>query len=465
MTPSGSSTCSPPPDAALEPLLAHDSMASQVDGSIPESPIAVFPTPGQLPRWVTRIALPILAFAFLLYNAFLLTIMIAIHPKNDFGRTFESAKAFMRGEPLYGMNDSIPWNITNGKNLGVHATVDLWNLNPPHFHLLLVPLTFLSDRWALIIWCLINGACFIWSVRLIAAEAGLQLTLEQRHLALFFLLAFIGTGSALVTGHLSFLLLLLVTLVWRDARHDRWLRAGLYLGLGLSVKPFLLMLVPYLAWRRQWGALAVATGVTAGCFAAGWLAFGPANHTAWFNMLDQANQWSWLPMNASIHGMLTRTFSDNVYFAPLAELSKSGVTLWWLALGVPIGVVTLWAASRDASTRGLDRAFAVLLVAALMLSPLGWTYYFWLPVGPAVACFMPRGRLAGGTPSVRRLLLFSAPGFMYPILLIEWGQPSPIATLALTNIYLASLLCVWAALLVDAFRPSGAAVTVRSSCS
>jgi hypothetical protein len=119
--------------------------------------------------WKTA-ALCLLGFVLVLYDTLNFLIMVELTPKNDFGRTFLSAVAFVQGEDMYGMNPSIPWKLDDG------TVLELWNLNPPHFHLLLLPFAWLPIRVALVLWLLVNIICGYCALRLIAREAQLTFT-------------------------------------------------------------------------------------------------------------------------------------------------------------------------------------------------------------------------------------------------------------------------------------------------
>jgi hypothetical protein len=393
------------------------------------------------------VGLCVLAVVLVLYNFLNVALMIELTPKNDFGRTFLSAVAFVHGEAMYVRNEAIPWKLEDG------SVIDLWNLNPPHFHLLLLPLAWLSARTALIIWLMLNLLCGYSAARRILHESQLTFTPKQRQLALLGILGFIGTGSALVTGHMSFLLFWLVTLSWLAARHERWTASGVWLGLALSVKPFLLFLVPYFLWRRQWRAVMALTATILLCLAAGLAVFGVENHRAWLHLLQVADNWAWLPMNASMMGFLSRTFTDNPMFTPLTSGSPALMRTLWLVTGIPMGLLTYAAAFRDSSQHGMDRAFALMLVASLLLSPLGWTYYFWLPVGPLVV-FLARERRSAVrcSPWTRKLLKFALIGLLYPLWCITFFQPLCLGTLLISSVYFWGLLLVWLALSIDSAR-------------
>jgi hypothetical protein len=109
----------------------------------------------------------------------------------------------------------------------------------------------------------------------------------------------------------------------------------------------------------------------------------------------------------------------------------------------------LWLAVTDTAREATDRAFCLLLVAAHLISPLGWVYYMWLPVGPAVALVvreMPghqRGLVAKGLAAV------AIAGCCWPI---TWGylfQPHAWATVWVGSMYFWSTLAGWGWLLLD----------------
>src|SRR5262249_23272092 len=157
------------------------------------------------------------------------------------------------------------------------------------------------------------------------------------------------------TGQLTLLLLLPVTLAWIEARRGRWIRSGLYLGACLSVKPFLLLVLAYYLCRRRWAAVGAAIGASAVCFAVGLVVFGVRNHEMWLRGLGAVEGWGWLPMNASLQGMLLRSFTANKYFQPASTFDLNHLRLIGLAVGGLMGIASLLVAAGDATEEGIDR--------------------------------------------------------------------------------------------------------------
>ena len=145
-------------------------------------------------------------------------------------------------------------------------------------------------------------------------------------------------------------------------------------------------------------------------------------------------------------------------FTPLAEASPPVIGTIWLGTGILVGLLTYAVAFKDSSRRGVDRAFALMLLASLLLSPLGWTYYFWLPVGPIVVLWAAwrRGPDAetGCSTWTRNLLKFALIGLMYPLWCIGLGQPRSLGTVLISSLYFWGLVLVWFALLIDGWRLS-----------
>src|SRR6185437_2126082 len=307
----------------------------------------------------------------------------------------------------------------------------------------------------------------LWlSFSLHAIRRELQLSESQWQFALVGLLAFAGTTASLLSGYWSFLLMLLVTRMWLAARHGRWTTAGLYLGLGMSVKPFLLMLLPYLILRRRWKAAGAAVAMSLFCFSLGVAVFGVDAHLAWREKLGTSTSWCWQFQSGALYGMLARTFTANPMGQCLIDCPPALVPLLWLCLGVPIGLTTLAVSCAEKTPADVDRSFSILLVASLLLSPLAWAYYFCLPLGPMAAVARNWWRSANAASSWSRGLLITAIcGLECPLYVCRLCQPSALATILFGNLYSYCVLAIWIALLLDglrSFRLPGIDVTPAS---
>jgi hypothetical protein len=179
------------------------------------------------------------------------------------------------------------------------------------------------------------------------------------------------TATWLLTGQLTGLLAVPLTLAWRAWRENRLRHAGLWFGIALSVKPFLGLFVLWMAWRREWPGVVATIASCTGMFIGGALVFGVQAHFDWLAALG-AVSWAWPAMNASLLGIAARALTDTPYHVPFAVLPGLVVPLWLGAVAV-VGVLL----ARRLRQASVDAGWTVLAAGTLLVSPLGWTYYLW----------------------------------------------------------------------------------------
>ncbi|MDT7040992.1 glycosyltransferase family 87 protein [Candidatus Nitronereus thalassa] len=399
------------------------------------------------------ISLPCFVFLATLiigWNVLLTYLMIDKLNMNDFGKFFYSIVAYLQGGEMYGPNPGtfIVINPQFGQQF--------WNLNPPHFHLPLLPLGHMAPEIALTIWGILNLIGLVASLHFIGKELHMTPTPRQSRVLFIGFLAFCGTGAFFLTGQLSFLLLFPITISWIQARNTQWAKAGLSLGLACAIKPFLLIFAPYFLIKKEYKAFANLLFICIVSYITGILVLGQEIYWQWIEKLRLVD-WSWASMNASLHGLLSRIFQENPSFA-LAFDSSNTVNFLWLALSGLIATSTFFIIYKDQSKYSVDRAFALLLISAILISPLGWIYYLFFPLGPLTAIIYQRGKTLQGTPlpaityqveARNGLVAFAAVGFILPLQFTVLFQPAAWATITIGSIYCWCTLAVWATLLLD----------------
>jgi alpha-1,2-mannosyltransferase len=392
--------------------------------------------------------------AMIAWNGWLAHTMVTRLQMGDFRILYLSARAHLDGRDMY----DLPSELYTQRGRTLRLT--LVNLNPPHFQLLLLPLALLPAGAALGIWALASLLCFGWSLMLIVRELHLKPSSWTLYRGAVWLLAFAGTGAVLATAEMSFLLLLPLTLAWSAARQGHWNRAAAFLGFSMSLKLFLLIFIPYLVVRRRFTAAAISCSVALACFATGFLALGSASYSSWFPQLSSVH-WGWRSANASIFGLLSRSLTENPYHTPVVLAPDLIPALWLLAASI-IGLLTFVVVTFDRTSSSIDRAFALLLLAALLISPLGWLYYLWLGLGPLAALAVNWRRSAAPTATRwrQRLLILAVPGLVWPHFATFAFPTHAWATLTLASAYFWSLAALWSATLVDSW-----AVDRQTECS
>jgi hypothetical protein len=410
--------------------------------------------------FAVKVLLPVVAFGLACWTclAILLTYFL-VTPYNDFGKFYYSGIAHARGEDMYQWWPVTPDLLTGLRTLdGEERIYDLLNLNPPHFHLLLLPLLNMPVEVAHMVWLAVGLGCLLLMGQIWTRELGFAWTEKSRQLALIAFLGPVITIDMIQHGQLAWLLVLPVGLLWMKARKNHWLWAGAILGVLVSIKAFFLILAPYFLFRKQFRALGLAVLAALCCFAAGVLVFGVDNHRSWLAALAHADDWAWYPKNASLWAALSRTWHDNPLFVCFADLPLPALKLVWLVLGGGMGLLTLLVALADRSPAGLDRAFALLLIGAVLFSPLGWIYYYWLALPPLAAVLVDWQRRsplgANGGLFTRRnwrwwFLCLIVPALALPLWSTIWWQPSAVSTLLIGNLYFWIAFAVWLTLIVD----------------
>jgi hypothetical protein len=353
---------------------------------------------------------------------------------------------------MYGPNPSTLMQVSES------TTKQFWNLNLPHFHLILLPIAFLPPKVALAFWGWATLFCLIISLGLIIREMEIKITPLRFLTGLSGLLAFSGTGNVLITGQTSIWLMLPMTLCWLEARRGRWTVAGIYLGLVISLKPFLLIFIPHLLLRRKYLAAVSAGFVIALLFAIGFLIFGLNSYASWIRAIFSMD-WTWAAMNGSIKGFLVRIFAESPYYSKITEYPRIVLPFYLGAvslIGISTMVFTVW----DHSDHSVDRSFALLQISALLISPVGFIYYIWLPLGPlSITIYFwllknwKENYLVsmGANWGKTGLLLIASLGLIFPLPAILLFQPLPFATLTVGSIYFWGFLALWTFLILDSY--------------
>lgn len=252
-------------------------------------------------------------------------------------------------------------------------SADAFDFTPPLFHVLLLPLAHTDARLAFVAWTLANvGIAWLVFMRVVQNVPDAW---PRRWMIAAWMVNAAGVQMTIRLGQVSWLVALLVTGAWLAARSSRWIPAGVWAGVAIAFKPFLLVVIPVFVVRKQWKALAVCVPTLLACCGLGVLLFGRLALTDWLGNLGATPEPTYAThfLNASWVGVTARAHLPYVLGAVFAALTICTM-LWRVRSGDE------------------DEAWLLLLITAMLASPMGWVYYQPMLLGPVVALAV-RGRL------------------------------------------------------------------------
>ena len=140
-------------------------------------------------------------------------------------------------------------------------------------------------HWAFALWTAGSLAAGAVTIRVMTREVAERWPAQDLRVLAAAALTGAGVAATIRMGQVSLYLALVVTLAWKAARHGEWGIEGVWLGLAISLKPFLLLMAPLLLLRKQGRATAVALLTASICLSAGVLVFGRAQFEGWIGLL------------------------------------------------------------------------------------------------------------------------------------------------------------------------------------
>jgi hypothetical protein len=272
--------------------------------------------------------------------------------------------------------------------------------------------------------------------------------------------------NSLREGNATHIILLLLTLSVLLLRAGRPSLAGAVIGLCAILKLPLLLLLPYLLWRRRWQAALAASATIASIVAVSWAAFGLEAHIDWLktSVLPFLNGVIPAFNVQSLDGFLIRLVTGAQQLRDWDPIPRSTphnaarVLLLAGLLGTTYAVLRRSSASRDGRARTVpgeasELELALMVMLAIVCSPVAWTHYYLLMLLPWAMVL--RGLIAQSFDrGVRTLLLASIVLSSLPVLDVPDGPALVREILARTLIsaWLFGGLALIAALLMLCWR-------------
>jgi hypothetical protein len=299
----------------------------------------------------------------------------AAGPPVDFGAYYSAALALRDGRSPYA--DALAWKAAGyvTGSPGRQPTAETAYVYPPALALALLPLTALPITVAQSIWPAALFGCVLGTAWCLAS-----LVTDRRDAAFWGLVAALAVALVAfkpIRGALTFskqvdpliLLLLAATIVALVRRRDA--AAGLALGLAIAVKPFLVVLMLGLLWKRAYRVTCWAGAVAAVVGLAPLLALGLLT-----DFLAAASYWAGPAMLASPVGqsaasLLIRTLTIQPYTVPLVEAPGLVAPLQAvIGAGLLVVLARSVSRSREQPTLVLVLEWSLGITALLIFGPL-----------------------------------------------------------------------------------------------
>lgn len=312
----------------------------------------------------------------------------------DYGKFYHASRLFFLGKNIYSgkvelvkekncfvIKAQIPERCVEDGSDSVAkvAKLLLTNLSSPSLVALLLPFGKLPFKISFLIWDFLSLMCGIASVLMVLWTYHFKNELIVMGILTAFF-CYYPTFVSLMAGQVGLLMLLLLVASWSAVRQEKQAMAGIFLGLAFSIKVFLGLFVFLFFIRRQWRLLAGFIGTVLIVTLITSLILGQNiywQHAAVFERVH----WYSSSWNASFYGFLVRLFGTfHEKNIPLVVAPMLAQVMYYSCSAFMVGILSWIAWPRHTSAAckpmALDLLFSFTITAMLLISPLGWIYYF-----------------------------------------------------------------------------------------
>lgn len=323
------------------------------------------------PVWLWFLLLVWGAIIFLIYAESFLD-QLAAPIGSDFYKFYLSAKRLLAGESAYWPKDTLisgTASLSNEVHAGLHP-----NLNPPFFNVLMAPLVALDYGIAFSLWSVFSMLC---------GAVGVSLVLKNRwacsppavviFLVQLVFFSYYPSFSNFFIGQLAFFIFFILALALNFCNTGNKIAGGILIGLAASIKLFCGFFILMLFFAKSWRAF-FASALTVAVFALVGAALGGVeSYLQYFSMLKTID-WYGVNWNASYTGFFYKILSSEYGFG-----WESARGVWVQVANVLTVLVAAYLSFQMASEvekNQFNGFFALAVPLMLIISPLGWSYYF-----------------------------------------------------------------------------------------
>ncbi len=301
---------------------------------------------------------------------------------SDFGKFYHSQQLFIQGKNIYRPIYFVKNKLNSSQSTQIkpiHAKVFKLggNLNPPFFTLISFPLAYLSYPHALFLWTFLSILAGALGILLLQEKLDRQtFSISCVLLLLIALFSYFPSFVSLQFGQVSLLLLPLLVCGWCAARDKKTIRAAIFLGIATSLKPFIGLFLFYFLMRKEWRGLCAFIATLISCAMIAALFLGLDSYATYYHACQQI-KWAASSWNVSIYGFLLRLLGG--IESNVAVLPTPGLIIYLYPFLTGLFFLAIIQFLRPAAIQAeqkVDLDFSAIILGMLLLSPLGWIYYF-----------------------------------------------------------------------------------------
>ena len=328
---------------------------------------------------------------------------------------------------------------------------------PPFYGMLLLPFARLDLRSALMLDRVLDVVLYLSCASVLALWLRPRLGARVAVAAVAVVLGLMQPAfDSIAYGQIDLVLLALLTVALLAWRAGQPAAVGLAVALATLLKLYPLVLVLFLAARREWKALAWTAGALVALVGVAVAAMGWREHVVYATeVLPRIGGGTGWVENQTVNGFLCRLLAGARRPEPVHDRLIDALT--WTAFALAAGVSTLVAARRAEPDAGAELSFGLFLVVMVLAVPAAWIHYETV----TILTFLLLVRSAADRPLSPARAAMVALAFALIAYGNQWtffdGTPRPgLTALALSREFY-GLVLLWAATVLSARTrgPSG----------
>jgi hypothetical protein len=382
---------------------------------------------------------------------------------SDFFVFYNGAQCFLKGESIY---TPIPFNPPENfynrmsEKAKINSKNCFPNMNSPLHTLFMLPFALLPLYQAFWAWSLISLTFGFLSAGVIASE---RILLQDKTTSFLWIsiaiFAYFPTfANEMLGGQWGLCMLLFVAIIWHMSRRGNYAAAGVALGMATGVKIIFGIYMIYFLVRRKRTLLLWSVATFCGMNIVGLLVFGVSEYTQHFLNLEAVPLFINASWNASSAAFFSRILggAENIPLVMMPALARTlSITC---SIVLVMGIVRFALQDEGDPSRHFDVGFSLATVSMLLISPVGWMYYFPILVIPLFLTWSNAGFLS--SPIKYRLFALvawavsSVPTEYIPSVLKEMDEP--IVWLTSAGYYFYALVAWGALTAMTGFKLRGA---------